>query len=109
MRAWACLIVLLLCTEASARELSAQDKKMIYNLYSLTLLSELCTEDYVFDEDVLSYFLTNARLDVSEEEGKPITDAAASDAFKFIRRVGKKNTVRPCIPSSVARIMPTSC
>jgi hypothetical protein len=57
MKAWACLVVLLLCTEASAQEVSAKDKRMIYNLYSLTLLSELCTEDYVFNEDVLTYFL----------------------------------------------------
>lgn len=61
---------------------------MIYNLYSLTLASELCTEDYVFSEDVLTYFLKNAHLNVSEDEYKPITEEAASDAHAVINRVG---------------------
>ncbi len=88
MKAWVCLVVLLLCTEASAREVSAKDKRMIYNLYSLTLASELCKDDYVFNEEVLTYFLKNAHLNVSEDDAKPITEEAASDAQAVIKRAG---------------------
>jgi len=88
MKAWACLVVLLLCTEASAQEVSDKDKRMIYNLYSLTLATELCADDYVFNEDVLTYFFKEARLNVSEDDYKPITEEAISDAHAAIDSVG---------------------
>ena len=90
MKVWACLLVFLQCSSASAQAVSDKEKRTVYNLFTISLAVELCAEDYVFDEGVLRSFVRMSHLDATQEKYKPVLTEAGSDAQTAIDTIGLK-------------------
>jgi len=64
MKPWACLLVLLLCTQASAQTLTDAESITVSNLTAARVMGERCKDKYIFDKKKIALIAKDLGIDI---------------------------------------------
>ncbi len=90
MKALACLLISLLCTHASARSFSDDEKTILYNFQYLAFSKAWCEEYYIFDMTVPMSVKNEIGTSTKDKAFQRIIVDAATDVDNRIQSLGVK-------------------
>ena len=90
MKIWACLLVFLFCTEASAGSFTDEEKTILYNFQYLAFSKAWCEGDYIIDMTGPISIRDKINPSMKDKNFQRIAIKAAADIDKRIQALGVK-------------------
>lgn len=90
MKVWACLVVMLLCTPASAQVLTEKESTLVSNLTAARVLGEKCKDRYVFDKKKIALISKQYGVDIDAKKYSAEMKKQTALINRYYKEIGPK-------------------